>query len=85
MSQHESLAGRQVDVKQKEIHNLFAPDLPSSCQIASDLKQQYENYTNINKNVNAILNKVIERFLGRGKKLVHFKVNRFFIFLSRVG
>ena len=52
---------QQSEVK-KAIHNLFAPDLPSSCQIATDLRQQYENYTNINKNVNAILNRVCFNF-----------------------
>lgn len=41
----------------RPIPNLFAPDI-NEAQISSDLKQQYENYTNINKNVNAILNKV---------------------------
>ncbi len=60
MSQPESISNHQVEMKQKEIHNLFAPDLPSSVQLANDLKQQYENYTNINKNVNAILNKVLK-------------------------
>lgn len=42
----------------KTIHSLFAPAELSANQIASDLQKQYENYTNINKNVNAILNKV---------------------------
>ena len=41
----------------KTIHNFFAPPDLSASQIASDLQKQYENYTNINKNVNAILNK----------------------------
>lgn len=42
--------------QKKTIHSLFAPDL-SSNNINNDLTQQYANYTNINKNVNAILNK----------------------------
>lgn len=47
----------QLKQAKKPLHDLFAPDLSSANQIAADLKQQYENYTNINKNVNAILNK----------------------------
>lgn len=52
----ETEAQPNVEVK-RPIPNLFAPDTNEN-QISSDLKQQYENYTNINKNVNAILNKV---------------------------
>lgn len=51
----ETEAQPNVEVK-RPIPNLFAPDTNEN-QISSDLKQQYENYTNINKNVNAILNK----------------------------
>lgn len=47
--------GINSDGSKKTIHNLFVPDLTSNN--ISDLKHEYENYTNINKNVNAILNK----------------------------
>ena len=39
------------------VNNIFAPDM-SANQLLNDLKQQYENYTNLNKNVDSILSKV---------------------------
>jgi hypothetical protein len=62
-------------LKSKTALNIFAPEVPNTVH-SNELKQQYENYTNMNKDVDSILKKVCQKS--------HFFINILLNIFSKV-